>query len=80
MYKIITASLLALSLSAASAQACSFGERSASYKHDQMVSTMPDKAVKKPGEAMSTFDPKGELVFEDNAEKTEVPVKKEITE
>ncbi len=66
MRKTLTTLMLAgaFVFTTATAFACPFGERSASYKHDQVASTMKSTADKKKNEAMSTFNPKNTLELE----------------
>ena len=71
--KILTAALLASAFIASPALACGFG-KSAEYK----MPTHSAAVTSKPEEAMSTFDPKEPLVFEEEA--TAAPVEETVDE
>ena len=66
-------------LTAGSANAfCSAGGHSASLSQDLTASVLQKPAEAKPGEAMSTFDPKNPVVFEKTEEKSETTAKPQI--
>jgi len=81
MQKIVIAisSAAMFALMTFSANACSFDEHSASLKNVTVASLATQ--TPKTSEAMSTFDPKQQPVFEVTEDAPEMPVvKKEITE
>ena len=83
MRKIIVmiSTVAVFALATFTANACSFDEHSASLKQDQVASALPDTAKVTTSEAMSTFDPKHQPLFEAAADKSEESiVSKEITE
>ena len=83
MQKIIVliSTVAVLALATFSANACPFAEHSASLKHDQVASALPDTAKVTTNEAMSTFDPKHQSMFEAAADKPKDPtVSKKIAE
>ncbi len=77
---VMISTVAVFGLATISANACPFGEKSASMKQDTVASALPAEKVKT-SEAMSTFDPKHPPLFEDVAEMPEKPTEiKEITE
>ncbi len=77
---VLISTVAIFALATYSVNACPFGEKSASMKQDTVASALPAKKVKT-SEAMSTFDPKHQPLFEVAADKPEVPtVNNEITE
>ena len=78
---VMLSTVAVFALATFSANACPFDEHSASLKQDQVASAMPDTAKVTTSEAMSTFDPKHQTLFETSADAIEKPpTSKEITE
>ena len=78
---VMISTVAVFALATFSANACPFDEHSASLKQDQVATALPDSAKVTTNEAMSTFDPKHQPLFETPTDAIEQPsANKEITE